>query len=653
MIKKHSHSVLCTALLGTWLTFSPLAVASEQDNYIPADTLFYMGTGAPLPVEHLFALMPDFAKLREDDEPSRLDGLSGYLKDPASKLAAWGIEGEVAFSAYTVGVSPVLRVSLSDTEKFLQELNNYERKRELGSDERQQDGWTIKLYSFDSLRGRDTPTSDEQSAENPSPALDDTAIDAAADANEAADANAAADDTATNTAAAKEISVNGSTNNPVSSATATATDATNTADGSEASEGETSDDAPQLTLVVGVSDKDVVFGMVANTADDALIESVLGISKPETSIEADGKLKELRKQWGYGDELASFIDFEQIAAVLTDASNPVARQLQDAGLLTPRMLGYLEQMRSEPCRTEVTQLVSNWPRTVAGYRQFDISDKQVEFNSHAAVVIAHEKLRETLKLFRGLLPSSQSSNEPMLSLGLGLTVDNLAQALGQLNEMAATVRYQCQALYPLNSLAASDLSAVSMGVVMFGGMARGVRGMSVNIFDADVDPAAGVSAVKAIDTAIAVSADDPAMLLGTLKMLPQFGAVGDLPVDGSEVDVTHAFPLPLPEGTEIKAAMKGNNIVLYSGEKSTDFANRLAQNETEGFLRGTANTKLILEKLTSSLANVGDEKNREQITGILDRYLQGELMYSLEFTDNGIEIVSKGLIDRRDAAAAE
>ena len=32
---------------------------------------------------------------------------------------------------------------------------------------------------------------------------------------------------------------------------------------------------------------------------------------------------------------------------------------------------------------------------------------------------------------------------------------------------------------------------------------------------------------------------------------------------------------------------------------------------------------------------------------ILDQYLQGELSYSLDFTDNGVEVVSKGLVDRR------
>ena len=189
-----------------------------------------------------------------------------------------------------------------------------------------------------------------------------------------------------------------------------------------------------------------------------------------------------------------------------------------------------------------------------------------------------------------------------------------------------------------------------MGVVMFGGMARGVRGLSVNIFDADIDPEQGASAVKSIDSAIAISADDPAMLVGTLKMLPQFGALANLPADGSEIDVTSSFPLPLPAGVQIKAAMKGNNVVLFSGEKSTDFANRLAQNQPEGFFLGKANTRLILEKLTSSLAGVGDTEGREQVMDILNQYLQGELSYSLEFTDNGVEVVSKGLVDRRDSS---
>ena len=86
---------------------------------------------------------------------------------------------------------------------------------------------------------------------------------------------------------------------------------------------------------------------------------------------------------------------------------------------------------------------------------------------------------------------------------------------------------------------------------------------------------------------------------------------------------------------------------MFSGENSTDFANRLAQNQSEGFFLGKANTRLILDKLTASLANEGDVEGREQIMEILDQYLQGELSYSLDFTDNGVEVVSKGLVDRR------
>ena len=401
------------------------------------------------------------------------------------------------------------------------------------------------------------------------------------------------------------------------------------------------------SLVVGVNETDAVVGFVADADDKQSIQVVLGITKPEQSIAANEKMRNLRKKWGYGEGLAAFIDFQQIAAVVTDESNPVGQQLQDSGFLSGAMRGYLDQLRSEPCRAEVTQLVSSWPMVVGGYRNFEVSEKQINFDAHMAVVIGHEKLKETLKLFRGLMPSSQSSSKPMLSLELGLTVDNLAQALGQLSEMTGSVRYQCQALYPLNSIAARDLGVVSMGVVMFGGLARGVRGVSVNIFDADIDPAQGLSAVKSIDSAIAVTADDPAMLVGTLRMLPQFGALADLPLDGSEIDVTSAFPLPLPAGVQIKAAMKGNNVVLFSGENSTDFANRLAQNQSEGFFLGKANTRLILDKLTASLANEGDVEGREQIMEILDQYLQGELSYSLDFTDNGVEVVSKGLVDRR------
>ena len=112
MLKKNVYTVFSTALLGTLLTVSPVSIAGEQDAYIPADTLFYMGTGDPIAVDDIFALMPDFATIRENTDSPRMDEMGDLLDDPAAGLAAWGIEDKVSFSAYTVGLSPVLRLSL-------------------------------------------------------------------------------------------------------------------------------------------------------------------------------------------------------------------------------------------------------------------------------------------------------------------------------------------------------------------------------------------------------------------------------------------------------------------------------------------------------------------------------------------------------------
>jgi len=573
MLKKFSHPVFCTALFGSLLVASPITTGAEQDIFIPADTLFYVGTGKPYRVESLFSLIPDFAEILDDSDSPRLGEVDEFLSDPSAVLSNWGIEDKVSFSMYTVGLSPVFRISLGDAKKFMRALQEYEAERELVAEEREHEDWKIRLYADLS------------------------------------------DDPARNT-----------TDEPKSATP---------------------------VLVVGVSESEAVVGFLPSSGGDELINSVLGITKPEQSIEASGELKKLRKKWGYGEELASFINFQGIAAAVTDEDDRIGRQLQSSEFLSAGMRGYLQQMRSEPCRAEVTKLVSNWPMLVAGYRSLEVDDKQIEFDAHAALLIGNEQIRDTLKLFRGVLPSSQSSSEPILSLELGLTVDNLAQALGQLSGIASSINYQCQPLQPINALAAKDLTAASMGVVMFGGMARGVRGVSISLFDADFSLDQGASQFKNIDSAFTLSADNPAMLLGTLRMLPQLGALGDIPLDGSEISINSAIPLPLPAGVDVKAAVRGNNIVLFSGEQSTDFANRLAQNESEGFFRGKANTKLIVDKLLAVAEEAGNAKNTETAREILDNYLRGELSYSLEFTDNGVEVVNAGRVDRREEPKSE
>lgn len=398
---------------------------------------------------------------------------------------------------------------------------------------------------------------------------------------------------------------------------------------------------PQPAIVVATGKKDVLMGILFDSSDEKMLDSLIGVTKPETSLVQSGKLKTIRKQWDYGDEMAMFIDLKNIAGTVTGSESRSAQQLQALLSSSASADANLAMLRGEPCRAEITGVAEAFPMMVSGTRSFEIKDNALKFSSHFAAVLKNTLLLDTLKLFRGVVPLSQSGSHPMLSLGVGLTVDNLAQAVGQISQLLGGVNFQCNALRPVNQVASADLSAASMGVVMFGGLARGVRGLSVNVFDIDIDSQGSAEPIKSVDTAIAVSADDPSMLIQTLQMMPQLGMLGELPLDGSEISLNEMLPIPMPAEIELKAAVKAKNIVIYSGEKGTDFANRLGGNDLEGFMHTTIDTNLIVSKLKSVMDMVGTDVD-EELLEMINSYPKGTISYGIDFTDQGIELDSSG-----------
>lgn len=577
---------LFTALLCT----GGQVIANEQEQYVPADTHFYMGTGRRMPVEQLLVLMPQLDLPGSTEGAEAFESIMGIFENPVERMAEWGIDSDIQISMYTVGILPVVRIALKDSAKFEAALDALETEHEVKSRKLRGKGFNSRFYSMDNLSEIGKKVEE----------VSDSATDSAANS------------------------------------------ATTSEDKKEAAEKE---DVP-AGLLIANDGTDVILSFISDGQDTALIDSVTGVTKPSRSIAESGKLKQLRKQWAYGNEMVSFVDIQQVAETLTGNESDSSRQLSDLLKNEPEAVQALAEMRSEPCRAEITATAASWPMFVSGTRKFEVNEKEASYDSHMAVVVKHELLRETLMLLRGVVPTSQSSSQAMVSVGLGITVDKLAQAVGQFSQLLASMNYQCSKMAGLNDLAKTDLSAASMGVVMFGGLARGVQGLSFNVFDVEVNPKGSPEPLKNVDTAIAVSATDPALLVQTLKMMPQLGMLGELPLDGSELVLNSLLPIPVPENIQIKAAIKGKNIVIYSGEQGTDYANRLGGNDSEGFFQTRVNTRLIMDKVRAVMEMAGqDPEGMEDMMAIMDAYPQGDLNYMLDFTEEGIELNVGGTFD--------
>lgn len=667
--------VLASAVSLALAAGQPALAANQQLEFVPDDTLFYFGTGKPVPVADFFAMVPGFfdPEALEDlipelddvkDKDEKIAQITDFLKDPAKFAKQYGIGEDIQFSAYSVGFLPVLRIA-GDTEKFKTVLEDLAAKGDDAAEDNKIEkithkGIEVLVSPMDDDDGEkapkvNVPTAAEiQAAESKlsdikengdiaAQALDEATrnLDTAKQANDASGIARAANEMAAAAGEVSKISAEqADAENALASLRKKVTDSQkqNVAGGKSGA-----------GVIIAADKGDLIFSISSNAYDPQLLDQLLGLEKPQKSIDASGKLKKIRKEWGYGDEIAMFLDFTLVADAITGGDSRAAKQLQAFSAEDAKAQSELRVFAQEPCRSEVRQIAANWPMMVSGNRRFEVNDEIINVDTHFAMLLENKALRDTLKLVRGIVPVSQSSSDAMLSLGLGLNVDTTPQFAAQLTEFVSAVSYECEPLLGLNKINETDISALSMGAMMFSGMARGVKGLSVNVYDTEIDVESDIP-VKNVDAAIAIAAEDPATLVQTLQMLPQMNMLSGLPLDGTPVLLNDLLPVPMPDGVEMFAAVKDKSIVFYSGTQASDFAGRLGGNGDEGFFIASFNGKKFVEKLDAVAEQLPEDVRKEEeldkLVELAKAYPIGQIMYKMDFTDNGIEFESVSEIER-------
>ncbi len=409
------------------------------------------------------------------------------------------------------------------------------------------------------------------------------------------------------------------------------------------------DDDVNIAVLVGVSENDAFASVLLDPDDLAMADALAGFVAPKASLATSGKLDALLKKWNYGDDFFSFLDIREIANTLTDGDSESGKQLAQLLSTDASAAAAVAEMRKPVCQQEISGIAEVWPMMVGGYRDLVISDNSVSGSSHAAVEINHRQLSETLQLFGGLIPGLGQSSAAIFSIGLGLDVNKLSQGFGQLSQLMSSISYQCPPLQGLNGIGGEALSGASMGVVMFSGMARGIRGISATIFDLDLDIEQlqrGQPGLDKADIAIALSADDPGSLLQTLQMMPQMSGLGSIPLDGSSVPLSDIAPLPLPPEMDAEVAVKGNNVVLFRGDQASKFSAALegAPASQDDLLFNVAiDTERAINKVRAIVDGMDIDTSDEDTRTMLDlmnSYPLGNMDLTFDFTSRGIEYLT-------------
>ncbi|QIR13677.1 hypothetical protein [Shewanella aestuarii] len=376
-----------------------------------------------------------------------------------------------------------------------------------------------------------------------------------------------------------------------------------------------------------------------NTSFNApeLLETALGAKQVDNPITATTMLQDIIHKHGFAKDSVSFINHVELIKGLTSLDgNRLAKQISK--LASSQQDDPFAKLRSPECQSELMSIANNWPRTVMGFDTYLIKPTETTLDLRAVVESHNQVILGALTKLRGFIPDfGKDAINHLLSVGVGMDVGQLAPTLNTIWKDLQTPEFSCQLLAE-SQYELKQLNPAMIG--MFTGMANGVKGVNLTVLDYQLaEDNYGSPIVNELDALFSLSADNPTMLIEMVKpFFPPLAQI-NLPSDGTAVDVTSLLMLPTEFRVQAKMALKGQHLVVYSGDKAEQLADKLAEQTLTA--NGLVNVGVDYQKMLTPLITAIEQNGEplpEELLMMKDYNMRIQL--SVDVTDKGIEIGS-------------
>lgn len=392
------------------------------------------------------------------------------------------------------------------------------------------------------------------------------------------------------------------------------------------------DKLPTLSVAMAFENQSVAIALVRQ--DEPLTRKMqrLGLAPEPQSLAASNTIQELKETNDFTDTMVGYVNFVELAKTLLKPNQTSAGK--------DLLAVYKDYKRplDDVCASEVMELVQTMPRIVFGYDRFEMTDSVLDMGYSTVLELTHSQVIDALKNFNGhLAPHTTRYDDKLLAFGLGLDVSALLPTINQLRNLFIQAQFQC----PQLQMAQEQVKGVNPATLAMAiAMLQGVKGMGISLYDLEMtDLAKGQYKADAL---LSVTAETPATLAALLGNLPGMQGIV-VPADGSAVTVD----LPFPVAIKPQIAIKGKNLVVFSGEKSASAADESSQDviNSNGLLAYTSDYQRLgglVEKVMSNagqFAAMDTDKCIEMYSG-LNSLTAMDMQFSVveSFTDKGAEL---------------
>ncbi|MEC4727465.1 hypothetical protein HWQ46_18125 [Shewanella sp. D64] len=331
------------------------------------------------------------------------------------------------------------------------------------------------------------------------------------------------------------------------------------------------DESETIFLLFSISNGILTVTLDSAFSQPSTLETALGLTPVTNSLADSDILQDIMKTHGFNGDGIGYINHQELVkAVTTKDGNQLARQLMAFAELEGE--DPFAMLRSNECHTELSAIVANWPRTVFGVSNVSISDILSHIEFATIVESKNQVMLDALSSMQGFIPDYIRQADSVFSMGLGLDMNQLAPSLTAIWDDMLTPQYQCQVLQE----AQEEVSGQSPAMLgMFTGMANGVKGLAASVIDYQFNDDQDNPGLKSLDAIISLSAENPSMLFNMVKSFaPELASI-QLTNNNEAVDLSPLLPI-LPElGIKPMMAIRGEHLVIFSGEAGEVKANEL------------------------------------------------------------------------------
>jgi predicted small lipoprotein YifL len=305
-------------------------------------------------------------------------------------------------------------------------------------------------------------------------------------------------------------------------------------------------DIDEVRGLIAIEGTHLVASVLPVNAEPALLRSVLGLDRPQTSVADNGTLADLEKAEGYQPYGSGWVDLRRIVALVD--KDPGYRAFAALASEAPPAL-------DDTCRRELDGLFAQMPRAVFGYTRMETARMDVAMRLDLAAPIA-----QALQALSTPPPGSNAPAGALYDIALSLPVLKIKDFLLARIEPVVASPYQCAAFAEWNAKAVEMKAQLSQFVPPPMSDLTGLR-LTLDRFDWPADGNPDLAA------RLLVASSNPAAIVGMAQLAVPALAQLQIPTDGSAVTLPDGV-IPNASGflPSVRVAMNDKALALASGD---------------------------------------------------------------------------------------